>query len=141
MPIQSFTNINMDSGKKYSTEHAILSIVEQIKNNLDNKSFSCEDFVDLEKVFDTVNHKILLSKLSHIVVDNLANKWLTSYLSNRSQCVAVDGAKSDYSKISCGLPQRSILGPLLFSIYIKGIVKAKMIFCRQIDLKLLSRVV
>ena len=80
--------------------------------------------MDLEKAFDTVNHKILLSKLSHIGVDNLANKWLTSYLSNISQCVAVNGAKSDYSKISCGVPQGSILGPLLFSIYINDMHKS-----------------
>ena len=55
MAIQSFTNINMDLEKKYSTDHAILSIVEQIKINLDNKTFSCGVFVDLEKAFDTVN--------------------------------------------------------------------------------------
>jgi len=129
--IESFLNANSilyqhqyGFRKKYSTDHAILSIVEQIKTNLDNKTFSCGVFVDLEKAFDTVNHKILLSKLSHIGVDNLANKWLTSYLSNRSQCVAVNGAKSDYSKISCGVPQGSILGPLLFSIYINDMHKS-----------------
>ena len=110
--------------KKYSTDHAILSIVEQIKANLDNKTFSCGVFVDLEKAFDTVNHNILISKLNLIGVDNLANKWLTSYLSDRSQCVAVNGANSNYSKISCGVPQGSILGPLLFSIYINDMHKA-----------------
>ena len=52
--------------------------------------------MDLKKALDTVNHNILLSKLSHIGVDNLANKLLTTYLFNRSQCVAVNGAKSDY---------------------------------------------
>ena len=91
--------------KKYSTDHAILSIVEQIKTNLDNKTFSCGVFVDLEKAFDTVNHNILISKLSHIGIDNLANKWLTSYLSERSQCVSVNGANQIFQKLAVVYPK------------------------------------
>ena len=80
--------------------------------------------MDLEKAFDTVNHNILISKLSHIGIDNLANKWLTFYLFERSQCVSVNGAQSNFSKISCDVPQGSILGPLLFSIYINDMHKS-----------------
>ena len=104
--------------KKFSTNHALISIVEQIRVNLDKKKYTCGVFVDLEKAFDTVNHKILLTKLNHYGINGISNSWLTSYLSDRTQSVSLDGEKSDILKISCGVPQGSILGPLLFLIYI-----------------------
>ena len=71
--------------KKYSTEHALLSIVEEIRKNLNNGNFSCGVFIDLEKAFDTVNHKILLSKLDHYGIRENSLSWIASYLSNRKQ--------------------------------------------------------
>ena len=84
--------------KKYSTNHALLSIVEQINSNLDKKNFACGIFVDLQKAFDTVDHKILLSKLSHYGIDGFANKWLTSYLTDQTQSVTLSGCTSDEKK-------------------------------------------
>ena len=110
--------------KKYSTNHAILSILEEIRHNLDKGIFSCGVFVDLEKAFDTVNHKILIGKLDHYGIKGIANKWFSSYLNKRSQKVTLNGTLSETLPIRCGVPQGSILGPLLFLIYINDMNKA-----------------
>ena len=73
----------------HSTGHALINIVEQIKRNLDKKLYSCGVFVDLEKAFDTVNHKILIKKLEHYGIKGSYNNWLSSYLSNRKQFITV----------------------------------------------------
>ena len=121
---ESLFTLQFGFRKKHSTSHALISIVEEIRQNLDNNCFSCGVFVDLEKAFDTVNHKILLKKLEHYGIRNVANTWFESYLSNRKQFVSLDGNDSNFLEISCGVPQGSILGPLLFIIYINDIHQA-----------------
>ena len=72
--------------------------------------------LDLQKAFDTVDHDILLEKLGAMGVTSIS--WFRSYLTGRSQCVEVDGSRSSFEEITCGVPQGSILGPLLFLVYI-----------------------
>ena len=71
--------------EKRSTEHAILDIINQIENNMDNRMYSCGIFVDLKKASDTVDHLILLQKLDHYGVRGITNNWFASYLLGRQQ--------------------------------------------------------
>ena len=110
--------------KNNSTTYLMLDLFDEIYNS---KSKNCKPaiiFLDVKKAFDTVNHNILLKKLEHYGIEGVVLQWFNSYLSGRHQCTKVNGNVSKFMKLSSGVPQGSILGPILFSIYINDIINA-----------------
>ena len=100
--------------KAHSTAMALISVYDQILKALQNESYSIGVYLDFSKAFDTINHDILFQKLQCYGIRGIALEWIKSYMSNRYQYVSFNSCDSCIEPIEYGVPQGSILGPLLF---------------------------
>ena len=98
--------------QKYSTSFALIHLTDKIREQIDNGNFACGIFFDLQKTFATVDHNIFVQKWNH-------------YFQNRSQYDTINASSYKLEHINCGIPQGSILGPLLFLIYINDLERKK----------------
>ena len=99
-----------------------------ILQNMDNGTVRCGVFIDLKKAFDTVKHEILLAKLENYGITGVINSWQRSYLTARKQTTEVNDVVSEAETTLCGVPQGSVLGPLLFLLYISDIYNSSSLF-------------
>jgi hypothetical protein len=115
------SNVQFGFRKDRSTQHAVTLLADHIRTKMDQGEFTGAVFLDLSKAFDTVDHGCLLSKLSIYGIDNRELAWFESYLFDRKQYVDFDGCLSKPLTVLTGVPQGSILGPLLFILLMNDI--------------------
>ena len=117
-------NYQLDFRDNHSTNLCLSFLTDKILKGFDEGLLTGMILIDLQKAFDTIDHEILLQKLKAIKFSESTIKWFKSYLSERIFLVNIENKLSDFGEISCGVPQGSILGPLLFLIYVNDVPQA-----------------